>query len=111
MSTDIKLAKAQISKIVQSGGFIGSLLSKLPGPLMKLAVLLATNFLAPLGITPDASAIDAEIQKKTHGSGTTILIISNKEMDGIMKIVQALEHSNVLLKEVTRTIEKSYKNN
>ena len=109
MSTDTKLAKAQISKIVQSGGFIGSLLSKLPGPLMKLVVLLATNFLAPLGITPDASAIDAEIQKKTHGSGTTILIISNKEMDGIMKIVQALEHSNVLLKEVTRTIENKTK--
>ena len=76
---------------------------------MKLAVLLATNFLAPLGITPDASPIDAEIQKKTHGSGTTILIISNKEMDGIMKIVQALEHSNVLLKEVTRTIENKTK--
>ena len=38
MSTDIKLSKAQISKIIQSGGFLGSLLSKLPGPLMKVAV-------------------------------------------------------------------------
>ena len=64
MSTDIKLSKAQISKIIQSGGFLGSLLSKLAGPLMKVAVPLAKNILAPLGITAAASAIDAGIQKK-----------------------------------------------
>ena len=40
-STDIKLSKAQITKIIQSGGFLGSLLSKLAGPLMKVAVPLA----------------------------------------------------------------------
>ena len=51
MSTDIKLSKAQISKIIQSGGFLGSLLSKLAGPLMKVAVPLAKNTSAPLGIT------------------------------------------------------------
>ena len=43
MSTDIKLSKAQIFKIIQSGGFLGSLLSKLAGPLMKVAVALAKN--------------------------------------------------------------------
>ena len=59
MSTDLKLSKAQISKIIQSGGFLGSLLSKLVGPLMKVAVPLAKNILAPLGITSAASAIDA----------------------------------------------------
>ena len=64
MSTDLKLSKAQISKIVQSGGFLGSLLSKLAGPLMKVAIPLAKNVLAPLGITAAASAIDAGIQKK-----------------------------------------------
>ena len=64
MPTDIKLSKAQISKIVQSGGFLGSLLSKLAGPLMKVAVPLAKNVLAPLGITAAASAIDAGIQIK-----------------------------------------------
>ena len=64
MSTDLKLCKAQISKIIQSGGFLGSLLSKLAGPLMKVAVPLAKNILAPLGITAAASAIDAGIQKK-----------------------------------------------
>ena len=63
-STDIKLSKAQISKIIQSGGFLGSLLSKLAGPLMKVAIPLAKNVLAPLGITAAASAIDAGIQKK-----------------------------------------------
>ena len=64
MSTDIKLSKAQITKIIQSGGFLGSLLSKLAGPLMKVAVPLAKNILAPLGIITAASAIDAGIQKK-----------------------------------------------
>ena len=64
MSTDLKLSKSQISKIIRSGGFLGSLLSKLTGPLIKVAILLAKNVLAPLGITAAASAIDAEIKKK-----------------------------------------------
>ena len=63
-SADIKLSKTQIPKIIQSGGFLGSLLSKLAGPLMKIVVPLAKNVLAPLGITAAASAIDAGIQKK-----------------------------------------------
>ena len=58
MAIDIKLSKAQISKIIKSGGFLGSLSSKLAGPLMKVAVPLAKNILAPLGITAAASAID-----------------------------------------------------
>ena len=61
MSTDLKLSKAQISKIIQSGGFLGSLLSKLAGPLMKVSVRLAKSVLAPLGIIAAASAIDAGI--------------------------------------------------
>ena len=64
MSTDLKLSKAQISKLIQSGGFLGSLLSKLAGRLMKIAIPLAKNVLDPLGITAAASAIDAGIQKK-----------------------------------------------
>ena len=110
MSTDFKLSRAQIFKIIQSGGFLGSLLSKLAGPLMKVAIPLAKNVLAPLGITAAASAIDAGIQKKIHGSGTTTLIISNKEMNDIMKIVQALENSNILLKGVTKTMKNKQKN-
>ena len=65
MSADIKLSKVQITKIIQSGRFLGSLLSKLAGSLMKVAVPLAKNILAPLGITAAASAIDAGIQKNT----------------------------------------------
>ena len=61
MSTDLMLSKAQISKIIQSGGFLPSLLSKLAGPLMKVAIPLSKNVLAPLGITAAASAIDAGI--------------------------------------------------
>ena len=53
MSTDLKLSRAQISKIIQSGG-----------PLMKVAIPIAENVLAPLGITAAASAVDAGIQKK-----------------------------------------------
>ena len=54
MSTDIKVSKAQNTKIIQSGGFLRSLLSKLAGPLMKIAVPLAKNILAPIGITAAA---------------------------------------------------------
>ena len=77
MSTDLKLSKAQISKIIQSGGFSGSLLSKLAGPLMKVALSLVKNVLARLGIITAASGIDTGIQKKIHGSGNTTLIIWN----------------------------------
>ena len=64
MSTDLKLSKAQISKIIQSGGFLGSLLSKLASPLIKIAIPSLKNILAPLGITAAASTIDAGIRKK-----------------------------------------------
>ena len=102
MSTDLKLSKAQIFKIIQSGGFLGSLLSKLAGPLIKVAIPLVKNVLASLGITAAASAIDAGIQKKIHGSGTTTLIISNKKVNDIIKIVQGLEDSNIFLKGVLK---------
>ena len=61
MSIDLKLSRAQNSKIIQSGGFLGSLLSKLAGPLMKVAIPLAKYILAPLGISAVGSAIDAGI--------------------------------------------------
>ena len=109
MLTDLTLSKAQISKIIQSAGFLGSLLSKLAGPLIKVAIPLANNVLAPLGITAAASAIDARIQKKIHGSGTTALIISNKEINDRMKIVQALEDPDILLKGITKKFSNETK--
>ena len=85
-----------------------SLLSKLAGPLMKVAVPLAKNILAPLGITAAASAIDAGIQIKN-----TRFWDNNfnnfKRRNDIMKIVQALEDSNILLKRVTKTIKNEIK--
>ena len=71
MSTDLKLSKAQTFKIIQSGRFLGSLLSKLADPLMKITIPLAKNVLPSLGSTAAASVIDAGIQKKIHGSGNT----------------------------------------
>ena len=64
LATDIKLSKAQIKKLIQSGGFLGKLLSKLAGPLMTVAMPLAKNILAPLGLTAAMSAFDRSIQKK-----------------------------------------------
>ena len=108
MSTDINLSKAQISKIIQSGGFLGSLLGKLAGLLTKVAVPLAKHILTSSGITAAASVIDAGIQKKI-GSGTTTLIISNEETNDIMKIVKALVNSDILLKGITKTIKNEIK--
>ena len=95
ISTDIKLSEAQIFKIIQSGRFIGSLLSELASPLMAVAVPLEKNIFAPLGKTAATSAIDVVIQKKIHCPGrpfssalrATTLIISDKEMNDIIKIV------------------------
>ena len=60
-STDLKFSKAIISTIIQSGGFLGSLLGKLAVPLMNIVIPLAKNVLVPLGITVAAFAIDAGI--------------------------------------------------
>ena len=94
---------------MQSGGFLGNLLSKLAGPLIKVVMPLAKNVLAPLGLTAAMSAIDGCIKKKMLGSGTTTLIISNDEMNDIIKIVKSLENSGVLLKSVSETIQHEAK--
>ena len=112
MSTDIKLCKAQISKIIQSGGFLGKLLGPLLNtglPLIKNVIKqFARNVLIPLGLTAAASAADAEY-KIILGSGTATLVISNEEMNEIMKVVQAVEDSVILLKGVTKTIKNETK--
>ena len=78
---------------------------------MKVATPLAKIVLVPLRITAAASAIDAQEfqKKKKHGSGRTTLIISNEEMNDVIKIFQSLEDSNILLKGVTKTIENETK--
>ena len=108
-STDIKMSKTQLSKMIKSGGFLGNLLSKLAGPLMKVAMPLAKNVLAPLGLTAAMSAIDGSIKKQMLGSATSTLIIPNDEMNDIIKVVKSLEDSGVLLKGVSETIQHEAK--
>ena len=98
------MSKAQRCKIIQSGGFLGEIL----GPLLKTGLPLLKSVMKPLGLlglTAASSAIDAGAQKKIYGSGTTTLVISSEEMNGKMKIVQALEDSSILLKGVTKAIK------
>ena len=64
LSTDVKFSKTQLLKMLQSGRFLGNLLSKLVGPLMKVAMPLAKNVLAPLGLSAAMSAIDGSIKKR-----------------------------------------------
>ena len=93
LSTDINLSRTQLSKMIQSGGFLGRLL----GPLLKTRLPLIKNVIKPLaksllillGLTAVASATDVEIHKKTVGSGhnnpsSTTLMISNDEMEAII---------------------------
>ena len=75
---------------------------------MKVALPLAKNLLAPLGLTAAMSVIDRSIQKKIHGSGIK-LIIEEGDMRDIMKIIEALENSGILLKGVSKTIENETK--
>ena len=88
LATDTKLSKAQIKKLIQSGGFLGKLLSKLACPLMKVALPLAKNVLATLGLTAAMSAIDGSIQKKIPGLGVK-LFIEEEDMKDVMKIIEA----------------------
>ena len=62
-----------------------------------------------LGLTAVVSATDAAINKKFLGSGTTTLIISNNEIQDILKIVKSLEDSGILLKGVIETIKDEAK--
>ena len=113
-STDIEFSKTQSSKMIQSGGFLGRLLGLLQKtglPLIKNVIkLLAKRVLTPLGLTAAASAEDAGIHKKILWSGNKItLIISNDEINDIIKIVKSLEDSGLLLKGVTETVQNEVK--
>ena len=75
--------------------------------LMKdLLTLLAKSVLAPLGLTAAASSTDEAIQKTFFRSGMTALLIFNKEIEDIMKMVKSLEESSLLTKGVSETIKK-----
>ena len=111
---DIKFSKIQLSKMIESGGFLGKLLGlllKTGLPLIKSVInQLVKSVLIPLGLAAVASAADAGIHKKILGSGGhTTLIMSNKDMEDLTKIVKSLEGSGLLLKRVTESVENEIK--
>ena len=113
-STDIKLSKTQLSKMIQLGGFFYRLLGPLLRtelPLMKSVIQpLAKNVQIPLGLTAAASAADAGIHKTILGFGhNATLIISNDEMNDILKIVKSLKNPGLLLEGVKETIKNEAK--
>ena len=89
-------------------------LEMLLGPLLKSGLplirnvfkTLAKSVLAPLGLTAAVSVVDAAIQKKSVRTGITISIISNKEMDVVMKLVKSLKDTGLLTKGVSKTSKK-----
>ena len=117
LSTDIKLSKTQLATVIQSVGFLARLL----GSLLKTGLPLIKNIikLLALGLTAAASAANAGIHKKVLGSGhnrpsssashNTTLIISNDEMEDIIKIVKSLEDYGLLLKGVSKTVQNEAK--
>ena len=128
-SADKKVSKTLLHKIVQSGGFLGSLL----GPLLKPGLPLIGNVLKPLPkcvliplrLIAAESAADAAIHQKmfafgrvvkvsdrTHPSDLalrTLLMISNEEMNDVMKIIKSFEESGLLIKGFNRTIKSEAK--
>ena len=77
--------------------------------LIKPALSLGKNILAPLGLSAAMSATDAAINKKIHGYGTKTEKFSNKDLDDMTKIVKALEDSDVLMKGITKTLKNDIK--
>ena len=105
--------KGTAGKIISQKGrlfnFIVQLV-KVGLPLMKnVLMLLAKSVLIPLGFMAAVSITVAAIQKKIYGSGMTTIVISNKEMKEIMKIVNSLEESALLIKGVRETIKNEAK--
>ena len=99
-------------KIGQSGGFLVALLGWLPKtglPLTKNALkLLAKSILIPLELTAAVTATTG-IHKKMFGSGTTTVIVSNEEINDIMKMVKSLAESGLVIKGISETIKNKAK--
>ena len=101
-------------KIRQSGGFLGrilgSLLSLIRLPLIRNVLKpLDQSVLIPLGLTSAVSATASAFYKKMFGSDMATLIISNEEMNDIMKKVKSLEESCLLIKGVSEAIKNEAK--
>ena len=113
LSKDVKLSKSQLKNLVQQGSFLGKLLA----PLMKFALPLAKNVLAPLGLSTGVSLIDGGIKKSMLGSGVNSdnkmnnnhnhiqFIISTGDVNDIIKIIELLEEHNFLINGISETVK------
>ena len=112
-ATNLKLSKTQLHRIGESGGLLGRLL----GPLLETGLSLIGNLLKPLGksvlitteLTAAVSATDKAIHKKMFESEFTTLIISNEEIEDIMRIIRFLEESGFLIKGISGTTKNEAK--
>ena len=107
---DGKLIKTQLTEIVQSGVFIGNMIGKLGKEILtKYAVPLAQNVLPQLAANATSSVID-KLEKKRRGQGVIragkrfTLFILNEDMDDILRIVESLENSGLLIDSVNKNI-------
>ena len=112
MSTDIKLSKTQISKKIKSAGSFGSWLGK--KALRNVVIRFASDSLPGLVSNIASSAIN-KFERKVSGKGAVragrrfTLFNSNEDMEGIIKIVESLEGSGVLIDGVTETVKLEMK--
>ena len=110
MTMDGKLIKTQLTEIVQSGVFIGNMIGKLGKEILtKYAVPLAQNVLPQLAANATSSVID-KLEKKRRGQGVIragkrfTLFILNEDMDDILRIVESLENSGLLIDSINKNI-------
>ena len=108
-SANAKLSEPQVYKTGQIGGFLSRYLEPLLKSGLSLIGKVLKPLLIPLGLTETASVTDVAIHKKTFGSDNVTLIISNKEMNDIMKLINSLEESGLLIKGISETIKKEAK--
>ena len=101
------LSKGTTRNIIsEEGGFLNFLKPLMAAGLsLSKFVLLAKSFLVPIELAATASAKVSVIQKDIFGVRTTALIISNEEMQYIMKTVQSLKDSGIMMKGVTEIIK------
>lgn len=119
VSTDIKLSKAELSKMIQLGGNLGKRLGNMISSLCKKALInlvapMAKHVLHKLVTKANSSILDkveknklarsCKNRKKIH------LFISIKDMDDIIKIIESLENSDLLIPDATETVKHEVKN-
>ena len=115
MPIDIKFTKAQLSKIIQSSGFLRNMLGNLGKKVITdLAVPLARDDLSELVSNLETNAIN-KLKRKINGKRAVrtgqgfTLFIMNEEINDIIKIIKSLEYSNILIDDITEIVKHETK--